>query len=80
MPADYDPALACDNLMRSIEVNRDDRSASDCRQTDNEQSVFTPAEMVVPALDTRIIQVDNLAALRVARLNLRPLALITLAA
>jgi hypothetical protein len=55
MPPDYDPALAGDDLMRSIEINRGDRGASDCRQTNNEQSIFTPAEMVAPALGTGIL-------------------------
>src|SRR6185295_19895683 len=80
MPAHQYPALACDDLMRSIEVNRGDCGPSGCCQADNKQSIFTPAEVVVPALGTRIIQFDHLAALRVWCLHLRPLSLITLAA
>jgi hypothetical protein len=80
MPAHHYPTLACDDLMRAIEVNRSDRGASDCRQTDNQQSICTPAEMIGPAMGTRIIQSDDLAALRVSRLHLRTLPLIALAA
>jgi hypothetical protein len=80
MPAYQYPALACDDLMRPIEIQRSHGGASNSSQADHQQPIFAPAKMIVPVLGTRMIEIDNLAALGVSSLNLGALPLITLTA
>lgn len=79
VPSYQNPALACDDLMGTIEVKRGDGGTSDCGYTDDQETIVTPAEMFRPALRAGIIKVDDLAALRIRDLKLCALPLIALA-
>ena len=80
VPSYQNPALACDDLVWPIEVQRLDGRPSDRSYADNEQPVSAPAEMVAPALRARMIQAHRFASLQITGLGSDALALITLSA
>ena len=79
MPTYQNLALACNDLVGPVEIQRLNRCPPTGAYSDNQQAIIALSEVVAPTFGTGIVETDDCAIFRITRLGLRTLSLVTIA-